>query len=142
MGYMSIIAAPAPRYATKSFIQPPAAEVEERLRSITGRVFDDHTIEDFPFVPLEDQFGWDVSAWTAGQRLHASEQVIDAIIEWCRIDAGRWRDVATLQIDDKPYYVTGGMSGGEYPTESFAYVEALSTLEAFDEPFTKPDGIL
>lgn len=48
--------------------------------------------------------------------------------------AGYRRDVAELDFGGRPYWVTGGMSWGDTPTDAFEWIAALGWIGLYEEP--------
>ena len=46
------------------------------------------------------------------------------------------RDTATMQLDGNYYYITGGMSWGDEPTDSYPVINLIDALGITNEPFT------
>lgn len=44
------------------------------------------------------------------------------------------RDVTTLTVNGEEYWVTGGLTWGDPPTDSFWFIEALEEIQLFDRP--------
>lgn len=49
------------------------------------------------------------------------------------------QDVGWLEIDGARYWVTGGLSHGDEPTDSFPWIEALGEFGIFDAPITEAE---
>ena len=51
---------------------------------------------------------------------------------------GGWqiRDTATMHIDGKYYFITGGMSWGDEPTDSYGTINLIDALGITEVPFT------
>jgi len=46
------------------------------------------------------------------------------------------RDTATMQLDGNYYYITGGMSWGDEPTDSYPVINLIDALGITEVPFT------
>ena len=46
------------------------------------------------------------------------------------------RDTATMQLDGKYYFITGGMSWGDEPTDNFGTINLIDALGITEVPFT------
>jgi hypothetical protein len=49
---------------------------------------------------------------------------------------GVLRDVSDLHLDGKHYFITGGMSWGDEPTDSYPTINLIDALGITEEPFT------
>jgi len=47
-----------------------------------------------------------------------------------------FRDTATLVLEGRHYYITGGMSWGDTPTESYDVIALIEALGITEEPIT------
>lgn len=47
---------------------------------------------------------------------------------------GGRRDVTTMQFAGRDYWLTGGMSWGDTPTDAYEWVSALNWIGLYDEP--------
>jgi hypothetical protein len=52
------------------------------------------------------------------------------------VNHGVLRDVLDLHLDGKHYFITGGMSWGDEPTDSFPTINLIDALGITEEPFT------
>jgi len=49
---------------------------------------------------------------------------------------GVLRDVSDLHLEGKHYFITGGMSWGDEPTDSYPTINLIDALGITEEPFT------
>jgi len=52
---------------------------------------------------------------------------------------GLLRDVADLHLEGKHYFITGGMSWGDEPTDSYDIINLIDALGITNEPFTSEE---
>lgn len=85
--------------------------------------------------------GWDideVSDCDSADREVARKQLVadlrsalhGALTELC----GNRRDVAFVTFDGRRYWLTGGMSWGDAPTDAFEWIVAFDWIGLYDEP--------
>ena len=49
------------------------------------------------------------------------------------------RDTATMQLDGKYYFITGGMSWGDEPTDNFGIINLIDAMGITETPFTEEE---
>lgn len=53
--------------------------------------------------------------------------------------AGWRRDVAELEFGGRPYWLTGGMSWGDTPTDAYESIAALGWIGVYDDPLPEAE---
>ena len=53
---------------------------------------------------------------------------------------GYRRDVATLGFGGRDYWLSGGMSGGDAPTDAYEWIAALDLIRVYEEPLPATDS--
>lgn len=51
---------------------------------------------------------------------------------------GQRRDMAELGLGGRDYWVSGGMSGGDAPTDAYEWIAALDWIGVYEEPLPAP----
>lgn len=67
------------------------------------------------------------------------ESLIDEVIKLIWVALGNSRDTTVREIDGKLYLITGGMSWGDTPTDSFDAVGLMGDLGVWDEPLDEEE---
>lgn len=127
-------AAPAPRWDDEELIkQPTETEImwvrEEIIRRI---VWTEANVENAVcyFADFGDYEGSDQEAGALA---------VDALVNLVEMWHDR-RDIGWLSTGDdrEPWIVTGGMTWGDDPTDSYAVIAFACETGVFDEPFVRP----
>lgn len=125
-------AAPAPRWDDEELIkQPTETEIAWVRQTIVGRiVWNEATVENAEcyFYDADD-----------GSIKNARRLAVDALVNLVETWHDR-RDLGWLSTGDdrEPWIVTGGMTWGDDPTDSYAVVAFACEAGVFDEPFVRP----
>lgn len=125
-------AAPAPRWDDDELIKQPTNEELAWLReAIAARiVWTEASVEDAEcyFYDADD-----------GSIEHATDLALDALVDLVATWHDR-RDIGWLSTGDdrEPWMVTGGMTWGDDPTDSYAVIAFACSVGVFDEPFLCP----
>jgi hypothetical protein len=88
---------------------------------IWGKLKHEMSAEDINYLAY-DQLG----EWDCDDPLQVIEDALPEAIERC---TDEWRDVSTINLGTGWYYVTGGMSGGDSPTDCFDQMCLLASLD-------------
>ena len=108
----------------------------DRIHGLIFEVIDDDRLQylsDVAETEIED-----VSTIDPGSREIAADQIKQKAIEAVRAlvqDSGP-DDIAVMTMHGQSYWITGGMSWGDTPTDSFLLVTLLDALDIYDDPIT------
>jgi hypothetical protein len=92
---------------------------------------------------LAQNLGLDDDATGHGAEDDAEQQALISRIRGALHEAlnevlGERRDVSAIEFGGRTYWLTGGLSWGDSPTEAFDAIAALDSIKLFDEPIPTP----
>lgn len=138
MGSDLLIAAMAAPYREgQDYWQIPDADIERighaRIAAYDLTAWTDDDLHAFVEDFIPDVWQEDVPS-TEPERARWREQVRETLHYALAELLGGRRDVACLLFGGRPYWLTGGMSWGDTPTDAFEWIAALEHIALFDEP--------
>lgn len=114
----------APLEAAALHARVEQLEITEDLTGIDG--FHDITDETGQVIPYDAPNYGAAVIRTIREQLHAAVDVV----------TGRNREISTLMIDDTWWMATGGMSGGDLPTDAYEPISLIDAYKVTEKPIT------